>query len=120
MRRNNVTSYEDKRLGAYFVSKDELVYTKIQDGATERQIIEAKHKNARFAEKVIKYLWDDAFKFSHPDTFDTREYKSLEMVIDTFNSSKGDDRFKVYHENLRKLIVEGVDDNNSVSDEDNK
>lgn len=120
LRRNNVTSYEDKRLGAYFVSKDELVYTKIQDGATERQIIEAKHKNARFAEKVIKYLWDDAFKFSHPDTFDTREYKSLEMVIDTFNSSKGDDRFKVYHENLRKLIVEGVDDNNSVSDEDNK
>lgn len=120
LRRNNVTSSEDKRLGAYFVSKDELVYTKIQDGATERQIIEAKHKNARFAEKVIKYLWDDAFKFSHPDTFDTREYKSLEMVIDTFNSSKGDDRFKVYHENLRKLIVEGVDDNNSVSDEDNK
>lgn len=120
LRRNNVTSSEDKRLGAYFVSADDLVYTEIQDGATERQIIEAEHKNARFAEKIIKYLWDDAFKFSHPDTFDTRKYKSLEIVIETFNSSNGDDRFKVYHENLRKLIVEGVDDNNSVSDEDNE
>lgn len=120
LRRNNVTSSEDKRLGAYFVSADDLVYVKTQDGASEKQIIEAEHKNARFAEKVIKYLWDDAFKFSHPDTFDTRRYKSLEKVIETFNTSTGDDRFKVYHENLRKLILEGIDENNSVSDEDNE
>lgn len=120
LRRNNVTSSEDKRLGAYFVSADDLVYVKTQDGASEKQIIDAEHKNARFAEKVIKYLWDDAFKFSHPDTFDTRRYKSLEMVIDAFNTSTGDDRFKVYHENLRKLILEGIDENNSVSEEDNE
>ena len=120
LRRNNVTSSEDKRLGAYFVSADDLVYVKTQDGASEKQIMDAKHKNARFAEKVIKYLWDDAFKFSHPDTFDTRRYKSLEMVIDAFNTSTGDDRFKVYHENLRKLILEGIDENNSVSEEDNE
>lgn len=120
LRRNNVTSSEDKRLGAYFVSADDLVYVKTQDGASEKQIMDAKHKNARFAEKVIKYLWDDAFKFSHPDTFDTRRYKSLEMIIDAFNTSTGDDRFKVYHENLRKLILEGIDENNSVSEEDNE
>lgn len=120
LRRNNVTSSEDKRLGAYFVSADDLVYVKTQDGASEKQIIDAEHKNARFAEKVIKYLWDDAFKFSHLDTFDTRRYKSLEMVIDAFNTSTGDDRFKVYHENLRKLILEGIDENNSVSEEDNE
>lgn len=120
LRRNNVTSSEDKRLGAYFVSADDLVYVKTQDGASEKQIMDAKHKNARFAEKVIKYLWDDAFKFSHPDTFDTRRYKSLEMVSDAFNTSTGDDRFKVYHENLRKLILEGIDENNSVSEEDNE
>lgn len=120
LRRNNVTSSEDKRLGAYFVSADDLAYVETQDGDSEKQIIEAEHKNARFAEKVIKYLWDDAFKFSHPDTFDTRRYKSLETVIETFNASKGNDRFKVYHENLRKLIIEGVDENNSVSDEDNE
>ena len=120
LRRNNVTSSEDKRLGAYFVSADDLVYVKTQDGVSEKQIIDAEHKNARFAEKVIKSLWDDAFKFSHPDTFDTRRYKSLEMVIDAFNTSTGDERFKVYHENLRKLILEGVDENNSVSEEDNE
>ena len=120
LRRNNVTSSEDKRLGAYFVSADDLVYVETGDNASAKQIIDAEHKNARFAEKVIKYLWDDAFKFSHPDTFDTRRYKSLEMVVEIFNSSKGNDRFKVYHENLRKLIIEGVDENNSVSEEDNE
>lgn len=120
LRRNNVTSSEDKRLGAYFVSADDLIYVETRDDATEKQLIENEHKNARFAEKVIKYLWDDAFKFAHPDTFDTRRYKSLERIIDTFNTSIGNDRFKVFHENLRKLIIDGVNTNNSVSDEDNE
>ena len=120
LRRNNVTSSEDKRLGAYFVSADDLLHIKTQDNSSEKQKIEAEHKNARFAEKVIKYLWDDAFKFSHPDTFDTRKYKSLEKIIDVFNSSSEDARFDVFHENLRKLILEGVEENNSVSDEDNE
>ena len=120
LRRNNVTSSEDKRLGAYFVSADDLICVEVQDDATEKQKIEVKHKNARFAEKVIKYLWDDAFKFSHPDTFDTRRYKSLEKIIDVFNSSTKDARFNVFHENLRKLIIEGVDEDNSVSNEDNE
>lgn len=115
LRRNNVTSSEDKRLGAYFVSANDLICVEVQDDATEKQKIEAKHKNARFAEKVIKYLWDDAFKFSHPDTFDTRRYKSLEKIIDVFNSSTKDARFNVFHENLRKLIIEGIDEDNSVS-----
>lgn len=120
LRRNNVTSSEDKRLGAYFVSADDLICVEVQDDATEKQKIEAKHKNARFAEKVIKYLWDDAFKFSHPDTFDTRRYKSLEKIIDVFNSSTKDARFNVFHDNLRKLIIEGVDEDNSVSSEDSE
>lgn len=116
LRRNNVTSSEDKRLGAYFVSADDLDFKKETDNANEKEKIEVIHKNARFAEKVLKYLWDDAFKFSHADTFDTRKYKSLEMVIDAFNSTNGNDRFKVFHENLRKLIIEGVDESNSVSE----
>lgn len=116
LRRNNVTSSEDKRLGAYFVSADDLDFKKETDNANEKEKIEVIHKNARFAEKVLKYLWDDAFKFSHADTFDTRKYKSLEMVIDAFNSTNGNDRFKVFHENLRKLIIEGVDESNVVSE----
>lgn len=116
LRRNNVTSSEDKRLGAYFVSADDLDFKKETDNANEKEKIEVIHKNARFAEKVLKYLWDDAFKFSHADTFDTRKYKSLEMVIDAFNSTNSNDRFKVFHENLRKLIIEGVDESNAVSE----
>lgn len=116
LRRNNVTSSEDKRLGAYFVSADDLDFKKETDNVNEKEKIEVIHKNARFAEKVFKYLWDDAFKFSHADTFDTRKYKSLEMVIDAFNSTNGNDRFKVFHENLRKLIIEGVDESNVVSE----
>lgn len=116
LRRNNVTSSEDKRIGAYFVSADDLDFKKETDNANEKEKIEVIHKNARFAEKVLKYLWDDAFKFSHADTFDTRKYKSLEMVIDAFNSTNGNDRFKVFHENLRKLIIEGVDESNVVSE----
>lgn len=116
LRRNNVTSSEDKRLGAYFVSADDLDFKKETDNTNEKEKIEVIHKNARFAEKVLKYLWDDAFKFAHADTFDTRKYKSLEMVIDAFNSTNGNDRFKVFHENLRKLIIEGVDESNIVSE----
>ena len=116
LRRNNVTSSEDKRLGAYFVSADDLDFKMETNNVNEKEKIEVMHKNARFAEKVLKYLWDDAFKFSHADTFDTRKYKSLEMVIDAFNSTNGNDRFKVFHENLRKLIIEGVDESNVVSE----
>lgn len=118
MRRNNVTSSEDKRLGAYFVSSDDLICRSISDGCEEREKIKIQHMNARFAEKVLKYLWDDAFKFSHADTFDTKKYKSLEKIVEVFNSSTGNDRFKVFHENLRKMIIEGLDDNNMISDED--
>lgn len=117
LRRNNVTSSEDKRLGAYFVSSDDLICRFIPDGCTEKEKIKIQHMNARFAEKVLKYLWDDAFKFSHADTFDTKKYKSLEKVVEGFNSSTANDRFKVFHENLRKMIIESLDDNNMISDE---
>lgn len=119
LRRNNITSSEDKRLGAYFVTAEDLVLEDIPTDLTgiERKRIE--HRNARFSEKVIKYLWDDAFKFSHADTFDTRRFNSLELVIDGFMKAKGNDRFKVFNENLRKMIIEGnTQGSNIVSDEE--
>lgn len=107
LRRNNITSAEDKRLGAYFISADDLVLQAVPDTASPLERKKIGHHNSRFAEKVIKYLWDDAFKFSHAETFDTRKYKSLELVIEGFMSTSGNDRFRVYHENLRKMIIEG-------------
>lgn len=118
LRRNNITSSEDKRLGAYFVAAEDLVLHDIPDGVSGIEKKRIEHRNARFAEKVIKYLWDDAFKFSHAETFDTRKYNSLELVIEGFMKTRGNNRFRVYHENLRKMILEGKQqDSNIVSGE---
>lgn len=118
LRRGNITSAEDKRLGAYFVAKSDLEKLLMPATNDKREIARVEHHNARFAEKVLKYLWDDAFKFCHAETFDTKTYKSLELVVDGFNSTTGDDRFRVFHENLRKAILENstTKDNNIVTD----
>lgn len=60
----DMVSSEDKRLGAYFVKRSELTVDK-------------------FPEKVLKYLWDDAFKMEKEAIFDER-FKSLEEVIETY------------------------------------
>ena len=38
----------------------------------------------KFPEKVIKYLWDDAFKFNPQDLFDTTRFDNLEDIIRHF------------------------------------
>lgn len=111
LRRNNVTSSEDKRLGAYFITATDLVWHEEEDQVEKgsKEWIIARHSNARFSEKVLKYLWDDAFKFAHPETFDTKAYASLELVIETFCNERANDRFKVYNENLRKAILDAAE-----------
>lgn len=111
LRRNNVTSSEDKRLGAYFITAADLVWNTEEDVSERDSVtwIKARHSNARFAEKVLKYLWDDAFKFAHAETFDTKAYGSLELVIETFCNERGNDRFRVYNENLRKAILDAAE-----------
>lgn len=96
-----MTSAEDKRLGAYFVHLKDLMYNdemgnlsdgeydalrkKEQSGTiteTEKDrlyaIRSAMKQNRKFPEKVIKYLWDDAFKFNREIVFETTTYQSLE------------------------------------------
>lgn len=80
-------SSEDKRLGAYFVQKNEL-------------------SNDDFPEKVLKYLWDDAFKIKKEAVFDDK-FKSLEAVIETYEISETDKlravlRLEVYQKMLNK------------------
>lgn len=62
---------EDKCLGAYFAIDAEL---------DNRQ---------RFAEKVLKYLWDDAFKMDRTPLFD-KQYTSLSKLIEDFEDATGD------------------------------
>lgn len=89
-----MTSSEDKRLGTHFVSEDDL---RFEDG-NESQ-------NSRFPEKVLKYLWDDAFKFTKEDVFNLDKVKSLEDVIELFVSSTGNARFRVFKDNIYNTIV---------------
>lgn len=122
---NNVrmSSSEDKRLGAYFVKlmdlKKDQRMGKLADGEYDglrkkessgdisqadesrlAEIREAMKQNRRFPEKVIKYLWDDAFKFNREIIFETTEYRSLESVIRAFMYSEGIERFKMFKQNI--------------------
>ena len=58
---------EDKRLGAFFLQKRELSDVD------------------SFSEKVLLYLWNDAFKYDHDRVF-KQEYKTLEQLIEGFKS----------------------------------
>lgn len=56
---------EDNRLGAYFVREAEL------------------NEPERFGEKVLMYLWNDAFKFEHDKVFKA-DYHTLDELIAGF------------------------------------
>ena len=84
----DMASSEDKRLGIYFAKKKELEVDK-------------------FSEKVLKYLWDDAFKMDKTAIFN-ENYKSLEDVVSTYKTSTSDKlasvlRLSVYEKMLLKM-----------------
>lgn len=58
-------SNEDKRLGAYFIKETDLNRVQL------------------FAEKVLMYLWNDAFRYNRDKVFQPT-YKTLEDLIDGF------------------------------------
>lgn len=60
-------SNEDNRLGAYFVRENEL------------------DDMDRFGEKVLMYLWNDAFKYDHEKVF-RQEYRTLDELIKGFKN----------------------------------
>lgn len=123
-----MSSAEDKRLGAYFVHLKDLQFNDemgdLSDGEYDTlrkkemvgniskdekvhldRIRDAMKQNRRFPEKVIKYLWDDAFKFNREIVFETTNYQSLEQVIRAFMYATKLDRFKMFKENVRSAFV---------------
>ena len=123
-----MTSAEDKRLGAYFVHLRDLRYDQemgnLSDGEydnlrrkeEDKSITEAEKErldtirnamkqNRKFPEKVIKYLWDDAFKFNREVVFETSQFQSLEQVIRTFMYAEKMDRFVMFKENVRAAFT---------------
>lgn len=74
-----LSSTEDKRLGVWFVSN--------VGGIIDDKI---------FAEKVLKFLWDDVFKFKRPQIF-AKDVDTLEKLINFFeNPPEGKERFDVF------------------------
>lgn len=127
-----MASAEDKRLGVYFIHENDLLFNdaaKPSDGydtvlkeyneliknETESNITDVQEKrlaalrkalldNRKFPEKVIKYLWDDAFKFTPESLFDIENMDSLEKVIHTFVYNSGPDRFKIFKQTVRESL----------------
>lgn len=127
-----MTSAEDKRLGAYFVDLRDLQYNDKMGNLSEgeydelikkerngtiatnerlrlAEIRDAMKQNRKFPEKVIKYLWDDAFKFNREIVFETATYHSLEQVIRTFMYAEGLERFAMFKENVRDSFTNPED-----------
>lgn len=72
---NGGVTFEDKQLGAYFVTKDMLVAP-----GDSKKIIDEKKK--RFANNVIDYLFNDVVRFNHEKLFDKVDsYDSLYQSI---------------------------------------
>ena len=93
-------SSEDKRLGAYFVNLNDLKYDKNEENGDYL-------KNRNFPEKVLKYLWDDAFKLNRKKLFNIKEFNSLESIILEFNSKKYNERLNIFKPDvLEKLEIE--------------
>ena len=126
-----MTSAEDKRLGAYFVHVHDLKYDDTMGDLKEYDALRVKEtsgsltddeksriavirdamrQNRKFPEKVIKYLWDDAFKFNREIIFEVNEYQSLEQVIHAFMYASGTERFKVFKDNVRDAFANVEED----------
>ncbi len=86
VRKNPMVSTEDKRLGTYFIKAEDLAVG-----------------SKNFPEKVIKYLWDDAVKFSRDIIFNDKDYPTLEVVIEKFENSSMDERLKVFKDGIFKI-----------------
>lgn len=74
--KNNLSS-EDNRLGAYFVDEADLYDVDL------------------FSEKVLMYLWNDAFKFDRSDIFKA-QYETLEELINGFKKQQ----FEIFSESV--------------------
>ena len=94
---NGLSSMEDKRLGGWFI------IPKKASNAPEGT--EATITSEAFAEKVLKYLWDDAFKFDRKSHFG--DVKTLEELIEKFKTED----FKVFSDEQ----ISGLSQNGSAS-----
>ena len=83
-----LSSTEDKRLGVWFVNN--------VGGIIDDKV---------FAEKVLKFLWDDVFKFKRPQIF-ADGIDTLEKLINFFENPEGKERFDVFKDKANLVAFE--------------
>lgn len=93
----DMASSEDKRLGTYFVKKKEL-------------------EASRFPEKVLKYLWDDAFKMDRTAIFN-ENCKSLEDIIVTYKTATTDKLAAVLKLSVYEKMISKMQQKSTENDE---
>lgn len=81
-----LSSMEDKRLGGWFVKAS---------GNIAKEV---------FANKVLKYLYDDAFKFSRQEIF--AEYDNFETLHSDFVGKNGNDRFSIFTDEIKNALFD--------------
>lgn len=95
---SDMTGSGDKRLGAYFAKVSEL-------------------KKGVFSEKVLKYLWDDAFRMDKQVVFDKR-YTSLEKVLEAYQTTLGDPLKSVLKGDVYQKMADGMKNGETTVDEE--
>ena len=95
---SDMVSSEDKRLGAYFVKKEELT-------------------SEKFPEKVLKYLWDDAFKMNRDYIFNDN-LKTLEQVIEVYSNSVSDKLKAVLRVEVYQKMIQNLEEKKAEADSD--
>lgn len=122
----SMATAEDKRLGVYFVNENDLNFDEndihekdelsnlvkkeyslaftVDEKKRLCEIRQARQQNRLFPEKVIKYLWDDAFKYNTEVIFDISRNSSLDAVIKDFLTTFKKDRFNIFNEKTREAL----------------
>lgn len=75
---------EDKQIGKYFIDSDMLLDA--GETASEAKIEE-------FAYKILEYLWNDVAKFDREKWFNTKDYNTLDKLIEGWKADKGAEIF---------------------------
>jgi hypothetical protein len=86
---NGLSSMEDKRLGGWFITP--------KNAPDDPEGTSPKITKKAFAEKVLKYLWDDAFKFDRKSHFGN--IITLEDLVENFERNG----FKVFVEKSAEI-----------------
>lgn len=96
-------STEDKQLGPFFMKPEDFDGSGADKDKPEclKTLLPVLHAEL-FAAKVLRYLWDDAFRLSRTEVFTVRTYEDL---LTQYCSAMREDRFNVFEQSIRNDLL---------------